>query len=137
MASLWHPTRGASWALVLGSIGDLLDFFRRGALPPYCAPRRVSADATLLGTDRLLLVDSTADAVVITLGPARDYLGHAYAVKLIAGSNNVTLDADGTEEIHTTAGAGTLVWNTTGMTKVIWPTLITAPATFGWAELSA
>lgn len=136
MAVLWAPARSGLIANVWGELAELFDLFRRGALPPYCVPRRVTTDTTLLSTDRLLLVDSTAGAVVVNLPTAASMPMQPYAVKLIAGANNVTLDAAGTENIYTNAGGGTLAWNTAGVCKVIWPAVITAPATYGWVELN-
>lgn len=102
----------------------------------YIPVRRVSADTLLLGTDRLLIVDTTNDPVTVSLPPAATVASQPYAIKLIAGTDNVTLAADGSEEIHTTSGAGTLVWNTTGATKTIVPCLVSAPATWGWIEIN-
>lgn len=118
-------------------MSQLYDLFKRGALPAYSVPRRVTATTTLLATDRLLLVDTTGGAVTVNLSAASSYPMQPYAVKLIAGGvNNVTLDAAGTESIYTTAAFGTVAWNTAGVCKIIWPALITAPATFGWVEIN-
>ena len=130
MAELWNPPTVAS--RVVGSLGELYDFFRRGAIEPYCPPRRITAATTLLPNDRLLLVDTSGGVLTVTLGAARTYPIQPYRVKLIAGANNVTLDADGTENIYTTAGAGTLVWNTTGTSYTIIPCIVAAPNTWGW-----
>lgn len=135
MASLWQPPRSGALEDVWSAFALLLDLFRRGALAPYALPRRVSSATTLLSTDRVLLVDTTSGAVTVTLPPAASVPAQSYEVKLIAGANNVTLDADGSENIYTTAGAGTLAWNTTGMTKRIHPAIITTPATWGWVSL--
>jgi hypothetical protein len=127
MASLWHYGSGAA---------GLYSFFREGAHSGYNQPRSVTAATTLLATDRLLLCTTTGGAFTVTLGPAQEYLPQPYVVKLLAGANNVTLDADGTELIYTTAGAGTLAWNTAGMSKIVIPCLVAAPATWGWIEIN-
>ena len=122
MAELWSPP----------DVKGLWDFFRRGALMPYCVPRRVTATTTLLSTDRVLIVDTTGGAITVNLPAASSVPINAYRVKLIAGANNVTLDANGTESIYTTGAVGTLAWNTAGTSYTIVPCLITAPSTWGW-----
>jgi DNA-binding beta-propeller fold protein YncE len=128
MANQWYPR--------VEALRDLYDFFKRGALEGYNQPRSVTAATTLLASDRLLLCTTTGGAFTVTLGPAENYLPQPYYVKLLAGANNVTLDADGTELIYTNAGAGTLAWNTAGMTKIVIPCLVASPATWGWIELN-
>lgn len=81
-------------------------------------------------------MDTTVAARTVTLLSAELYPPQEYTVKLLVGGNNVTLDADGTELIYTTSGAGTLVWNTTGMTKVIVPFETSTKGTWAWAELN-
>lgn len=126
MATLWHPVAEPASAL-----RDLWSWLKETS-GFYFQPRHVTAATTLLVSDRDLLVTTTGGAVTVTLGPARNYPPVPYSVKLLAGANNVTLDADGSENIYTTAGAGTLAWNTAGTAMTIVPCLITAPNTWGW-----
>ena len=57
----------------------------------------------------LLLVDSTAGSVTITLPAAQDSKGYTVQVKKLIAANTVTLDAYSAELID---GAATLAWTT-------------------------
>lgn len=132
MAELWSAPRSFSeLSAVVKTLTKLEDMLRR-VTGWYIQPRRVDDDTTLLGTDRLLLVDTTSDDVTVALPPAGSFIPQPYTVKLVAGSNNVTLDADGSELIYTTSGNGTLQWNTTGDAYTVVPCLVSAPGTWGW-----
>jgi hypothetical protein len=132
MAETWTAPRvvGSHQATVRSLVG-LEDWLRRTS-GVYMQPRHVTAATTLLVSDRVLLCTTTGGAFTVTLGPAQDYLPQPYNVKLLAGANNVTLDADGTELIYTNAGAGTLAWNTAGTSYTLVPCLVNAPGTWGW-----
>lgn len=124
--ALWSPAAEPTSAL-----RDLSSWLRETS-GFYTQPRHVTSATTLLVSDRDLLVTTTGGAVTVTLGPARNYPPVPYSIKLMAGANNVTLDADGSESIYTTSGAGTLAWNTAGAAYTIVPCLVTAPNTWGW-----
>ena len=130
MANLWTAPRGAP------ELVGLQDLFRRGGDAAFCLPRSVTGATTLLSTDRLLLVDTTTGAFTVTLPAASGMPTRPYAVKLIAGANNVTLARSGSDEIWTTTNVTSVVWNTTGVTKIVWPCLVTAPGTWGWVEIN-
>lgn len=132
MAELWTTPRTlTSIRAVVPVLIKLEDLLRR-ATGWYLQPRRVNTDTQLLGTDRLLMVDTTDDAITIALPPAQRLLPQSYTVKLVAGTNSITLDADGAELIYTTSGNGTLQWNTTGDAYTVVPCLVSAPGTWGW-----
>lgn len=136
MAELWrapHVLRDS--ADTVSALVRLEDFLRRVS-GLYIQPRTSTVATTLLVSDRLLLMDTSGGARIVTLLSAKEYPPQPYAIKLLAGANNVTLDADGTELIYTTVGAGTLAWNTTGTTKIIWPFLTSSPGVWAWAELN-
>ena len=62
--------------------------------------RSVTASATALATDYLILVDATAGAVTVTLPAASGARGALIVVKKTdASANAVTVDADGAETI--------------------------------------
>lgn len=136
MSSLWAARR------TVGSYGEVaqgfveLEAFLRETSGLYFQPRTVTTATTLQVTDRLLLCNTTSGALTVTLYAAKQYPPQPYYIKLLAGANNVTLDADGTELIYTTAGAGTVVWNTAGTTKIIWPFETATKGTWAWVELN-
>lgn len=132
MAELWSAPRSfPELSAVVKTLTKLEDMLRR-VTGWYIQPRRVDDDTTLLGTDRLLIVDTTDTAVTVSLPPAQAFAPQPCTVFLAAGSNNVTLDADGSELIYTTSGNGTLQWNTAGEAHSIFPCLVSAPGTWGW-----
>jgi len=59
----------------------------------------ITGDYTILITDKLILVDSTAGAINIFLPLVADAPGYDYDVKHIAGANTVKLFGSGVEEI--------------------------------------
>lgn len=135
MSETWSaPRRVESGRDTVRSLVGLEDWLRRTS-GVYVQPRSVTAATTLLVSDRLLITDTTGGAFTVTLGPAQEYPPVPYVVKLLAGANNVTLDADNTELIYTTAGAGTLAFNTAGTAYTLIPCLVAAPGTWGWVEV--
>jgi len=66
----------------------------------------LSASATLTAVSQLVLVDTTAGAVVLTLPAAASAAGVRYIIKQIAGANTITLDPAGTDQVEA-GGAGT------------------------------
>lgn len=76
----------------------------------YSVTRSVAASGAILTTDSIILADSTAGAVTITLPPAATANGRVFVVKRVnAGANNVTVDPFGSETID---GAATNVLST-------------------------
>jgi len=130
MANLWTAPREAP------ELVGLQDLFRRGGDAAFCLPRRVTSATTLLATDRLILADTSGGIFTITLPEASGMPARPYAVKLIAGANNLTLARSGSDEIWTSTNATSLVWNTTGVTKILWPCLVSTPGTWGWVEIN-
>lgn len=60
----------------------------------------LTASATLTAVSQLVLVDTTAGAVVLTLPAAASAAGVRYIIKQIAGANTITLDPNGTDQVE-------------------------------------
>lgn len=137
MATLWTAPAIRSLADAETAFAKLYAFFRAGAVLPYHQPRFISAAATLRETDRLTLCDTTGGAFALTLPLARTTPPQIYAVKLLAGANNVTLTRTSPDEIWTSAAVTTLAFNTTGMTKLLVPGIVDGATTWGWVVVGS
>lgn len=73
------------------------------------AVRTTTTATTLTAGDDVLLVDTTAGNLTITLPAASTHRGHAFTVKKTVAANTLTLDGAGAETID---GAATLAWAT-------------------------
>ena len=69
--------------------------------------RRVTASGIIQGSDDVLLVDTTAGNVTLTLPPAVSSRGQWFEVKKLVAANTVTIDGYGAETID---GSATLAW---------------------------
>jgi len=114
-------TTGASTITTIGSGGrvDLArwdslrdysvagDLFRIDALDRQIAfgggqavaTRSVSATGAILDRDHVVMADSTAGAITLTLPAAASVPGRVVTVKRVAGGNNVTVQADGADTL--------------------------------------
>ena len=76
----------------------------------YSTVRSVSVSGAIVSTDSIILADSTAGAVTISLPPATTAVSRVFVVKRVnAGANNVTVDPFGSETID---GAATYALTT-------------------------
>lgn len=73
----------------------------------YSVTRSINASGAILTTDSVILANSTAGAITVSLPPAATATGRVFVVKRVnAGANNVTVDPFGAETID---GAATNV----------------------------
>lgn len=66
-----------------------------------CATK--TSDYTIVGSDYLILVDTTSGVVTITLPLAKKHENQEFVIKKTAGGNNVTVDGNGSETIDGSA----------------------------------
>ncbi len=69
--------------------------------------RRITASEAVQPSDDLLLVDTSAGSVTLTLPAASTVRGQWFEVKKLTAANTLTLDPAGSETID---GAATLAW---------------------------
>lgn len=80
-----------------------------GTTPVRQAVRTLAADGVLTGADGVVLVNTTAGNVTVTLPEASINRGRRLTVKKTIAANTLTLDTIGSETID---GAATLAWTT-------------------------
>lgn len=100
-----------------------------GRTPLYGNDRIVLASTTVLEDDDLLLIDSTAGAVSVTLPTAVGWRGRRGSFKWIAGAGAVTL-------IGTIDGAANYVIPAVNDCVELKSCRSATPATFGWKIMS-
>lgn len=68
----------------------------------------VTGDYTVKVTDGLILTDTTAADITITMHPTSEGPGYEYDIKQIAGDNETLIVGDGGEEVDDDAGGITI-----------------------------
>lgn len=76
-----------------------------GRTPVYGAHRTVTSATTILDSDDLILCDTTAGSITVTLPPAATNLGRRFTCKKLIAANAMTLDGNASELID---GAATV-----------------------------
>lgn len=65
------------------------------------------AKLTLAKGHKIVSVDTTSNAITITLPDAKSLLGHEYIIRFaVDGAHDLTVNTDGTDVFQGTAGAG-------------------------------
>ncbi len=96
---------------------DLLSLENKlGRTPVYGAHRTVTASTTVIDSDDLVLCDTTAGSITVTLPPAAKNLGRRFTCKKLIAANTMTLDGNGSELID---GAATVAVTTRYASKTV------------------
>lgn len=103
-----------------------------GRTPVSRNGRIVAAATVLLGTDGLVIVDTTAGNVTVTLPQARLQVGRVLAIKKRVAGNTLTVDTLGTDEVE---GASSVNWTTAGAVRSYQSVLDTDTGETHWFQV--
>jgi len=89
----------------------------------------VATATTLTAAQDIVLVDTTAGSVTVTLPDARAHAGKIYDIKKIPAANTLTVQASGSDTVD---GGASSAWTTALESRRFESCIVTEPATWGW-----
>lgn len=95
--------------------------------------RVVAAAQVLLGTDGLVIVDTTAGNLTVTLPDARANVGRVLAIKKRVAGNTLTVDTLGSDEVE---GGSSEAWTTAGEVRSYQSVLDVDVGTTDWFRVA-
>jgi len=94
--------------------------------------RYVTAATVLLGSDGLVVVDTTSGHVTVTVPDARSNIGRVVTLKKLVAANNLVVDVLGTDTVE---GGASQTWTTIGEVRAYQAILNTATGASLWLRV--